>query len=48
MEKSALKANGDHSLIARCAKGAELDHKHAEFLARADRSNRVVMGYSHT
>ncbi len=45
LDQSALKANGSHGLIARCAKGAELDHKCADFLAGADRQGLLLGSY---
>jgi len=44
-DQSALKANGAHGLIARCAKGPELDHKCADFLAGADRQGLLLGSY---
>lgn len=44
-DQSALKANGAHGLIARCAKGPELDSKCADFLAGADRQGLLLGSY---
>tara|TARA_B110000908_G_C10267017_1_gene465213 strand:- start:8185 stop:9021 length:837 start_codon:yes stop_codon:yes gene_type:complete len=44
-DQSALKANGAHGLIARCAKGPELDTKCADFLAGADRQGLLLGSY---
>ena len=44
-DQSALKANGAHALIARCAKGPQLDTKCAEFLAGADRQGLMLGSY---
>lgn len=44
-DQSALKANGAHGLIARCAKGPELDRKCADFLAGADRQGLLLGSY---
>ncbi|MCP5538391.1 MAG: hypothetical protein H7A51_19425 [Akkermansiaceae bacterium] len=46
-DQSALKANGAHGLIARCAKGPELDTKCADFLAGADRQGLLLGSYYH-
>ena len=46
-DQSALKANGAHGLIARCAKGPELDHKCADFLAGADRHGELARDIVH-
>ncbi len=43
--QSALKANGAHAMIARCAKGTELDTKCADFLAGADRQGLMLGSY---
>ncbi|WP_435893609.1 GH25 family lysozyme [Oceaniferula spumae] len=44
-DQSALKANGAHGLIARCAKGPELDSKCSDFLAGADRQGLLLGSY---
>ncbi|MBK1829103.1 hypothetical protein JIN77_00045 [Verrucomicrobiaceae bacterium R5-34] len=43
--QSALRANGAHGLIARCAKGPVLDTKCADFLAGADRQGLLLGSY---
>ncbi len=44
-DQSALKANGAHALIARCAKGSALDTKCSDFLAGADRQGMLLGSY---
>ena len=44
-DQSALKANGAHAMIARCAKGSALDSKCADFLAGADRQGLLLGSY---
>jgi len=44
-DQSALKANGAHAMIARCAKGPLLDTKCADFLAGADEQGLLLGSY---
>lgn len=45
LDQSALKANGAHAMIARCAKGPELDRKCADFLVGAERQRMLLGSY---
>ncbi|GAA5495354.1 hypothetical protein Rhal01_01529 [Rubritalea halochordaticola] len=45
LNQAALRANGAHGLIARCAKGPTLDTKCADFLVGAERQGMLLGSY---